>query len=196
MSLFNMFSSKKDNGKSVEELIRLGYTAHQNKEKFEAIKLLEEALTKINQNSPKPLLDELFNIKLFLGVNHKRAGNYHKAYSYYQDILKLVQHPDDACEAHNALGKISYLMGRRSDAIYHYVSAIRHANDENIKMNLLHHLGHAALDLGDAQHIPPTLMPQIGEYRKSINGEANSYDPRLIQPYVEHGVELLNSSTR
>ncbi|WP_214828417.1 tetratricopeptide repeat protein [Exiguobacterium sp. s26] len=196
MSLFDMFSSNKDNGKSVEELIRLGYTAHQNKEKFEAIKSLEEALKKIDAHSPKHILNELFNIKLFLGVNHKRAGNYQKAYSYYLDILKLVQHPDDACEAHNAMGKISYLSGRRDEAIRHYLSALENANDENIKMNLLHHLGHAVLDLGDARHIPVALKPQIVEYRKSINGEAHNYDSQLVQPYVQHGLEAINPNRR
>lgn len=185
-----------DNGKSVDELIRLGYSAHQNGQKIEAIKYLENALGKINSSSPANIKNELFNIKLYLGVNYKRVGDYQKSYSIYKELLQMIQHQDDACEIHNALGKICYLLGRREESTNHYMSSIKYANDDNIKMNLLHHLGHAAIDLGDTRQLPPEWKAQIIEYKKSINGESHSYNPNLIETYINFGIETWNLNKR
>lgn len=177
----NMFSKKQYSDEEIIRLLDKGHNAHYERQYTDAITNLQQATDYIIET--QRLTDQLFNARLNLGVNYKRIGNIAKAFESYTSLIGKASTPEEEYNLHNALGKVSYLLGYKQQAIDSYVIVVRLTGGQDF--NVLHHLGHALIDLDDSQNLNAYMKGQIQEYKKMLIGEQHSYEINLASEYIE-----------
>ena len=177
----NMFSKKQYSDEEITGLLDKGHVAHYERRYTDAITNLQQATDYIIET--QRLTDQLFTARLNLGVNYKRIGNIAKAFESYTSLIGKASTPEEEYSLHNALGKVSYLLGYKQQAIDSYVITLRLTGGQDLDM--LHHLGHALIDLDDSQNLNAYMKGQIKEYQKMLIGEQHTYEIGLASEYIE-----------
>lgn len=176
----NIFSKKQHTDEDIIKLLDKGHLAHYERRFSDAITNLQQATDYIIEK--QRLTNYLFDARLNLGVNYKRIGNVAKAYECYRSLIGMNLTLEDEYDLYNALGKVCYLLGYRQQAIESYIVTLRGSRGQDD--NMLHHIGHAMLDLDTSQNFNTDMKIQVGEYRKMLMGEHHAYDIRMFPEYV------------
>lgn len=186
--MLNIFFKKKYTDEDIIKLLQKGHLAHKERRLSDAITYLQQATDYIIETNR--LTEYLFDARLNLGVNYKRIGNVVKAYECYTSLIGMNRTLEDEYDLYNALGKVCYLLGYRQQAIESYIVTLRGSKGED--NNMLHHIGHAMLDLDKSQNFTIPMRAQIDEYRKMLMGEQHDYDMRMFPDYVNLARAALN----